>query len=508
MREEKRIMDGFFEKMERLGLALSYGDVRLKTGYSEIAPADCLLETRFSRKVSLKCPIVSSPMDTVTEHAMAIEMAKRGGLGIIHRALSIKNQAQEVGRVTFYLNGMIKKPISVFVDSRMEEVLAMVEERQFSFRSFPVLDREGHLVGLLTGNDFEFCSDMAKTVGEVMATDIITINKELSLNEVFYRMQKNRKKVLPIVGENGQLGGMYIYSDVRRIISGESSGYNIDSNGNLFVGAAVGIGQEALERAEATIRKGANVIVIDTAHGDSKAVYETLKELKHSFPETDVVVGNVSEGSSAKRLAEAGTDGIKVGQGPGSICTTRVVAGIGCPQVTAVYNCAKAVRGMDVPICADGGIEYSGDITIALATGASTVMFGKMLSGTKESPGDIIMRGGVPVKRYRGMGSLGAMEKSKGARERYGQSGENRDKLVPEGVEGVVPYKGEVGKIIFQLLGGLRSGMGYVGGKTIEELQEKADFFRISSAGLGESHPHGITITEEAPNYSTRGERI
>jgi IMP dehydrogenase len=493
--------DKFFDKMEQLGLALSYGDVRLKTRYSEVLPNKTKLETKFSKNVALKFPIVSSPMDTVTESKMAIEMAKLGGLGIIHRALTPRDQANEVAKVKFYLNGLIRRPITVRDNETIEAIIKRMDEKGYSFHSFPVLDAKEKLVGLLTSSNFEFCSNLKLTAKQIMSKDLIKAKQGISLKEVFQMMLKNKKKIIPLVDSKGNLAGIYVYTDVKRIISGGSPDYNLDANGNLRVGAAVGVGEEALERVKLMSKIGVDVIVIDTAHGDSKAVLETLKKIKKNYQKIDVVVGNVSEGESAKRLADAGADGIKVGQGPGSICTTRVVAGIGCPQVTAVYNCAKAVRGMNIPICADGGIEYSGDITIAIAAGAETVMLGKMFSGTLEAPGEIIMHQGTPFKKYRGMGSLGAMEKSRGSKERYGQAGNSNDKLVPEGVEGIVPYKGEISKIFFQLLGGIRSGMGYLGAFDMKELQEKGDFHRISKLGLDESHPHGITITEDAPNY-------
>lgn len=493
--------DDFFTKMDARGLALSYGDVRLKTAHSTILPADADVSSWFSRRVPLKCPIISSPMDTITEHEMAIEMAKMGGLGIIHRGLSPEKQAAEVAKVKFYLNGLIKKPTCVYEYQTIEDVLKMIEENDIPFRSFPVLDRNEKLAGLLTNNDFDFSADHKLEVSKIMSHDLIKAKEGTGLEEAYQIMRDSKKKVLPIVDKDGKLAGMYIYSDVKRLITGGSPSYNLDDNKNLRVGAAIGIGADAFERLRLLAPIGIDVVVIDTAHADTEIVIETLREIKKEYPNIDVVVGNVSEGESARRLAEAGADGIKVGQGPGSICTTRVVAGIGCPQVTAIYNCAKAVRGMPVPVCGDGGIQQTGDITIALAAGASSVMLGNMLSGTKETPGDVVIQQGVSVKEYRGMGSLAAMQASKASRERYGQTQNEKDKLVPEGVEGIVPYKGEVSQIIFQCLGGLRSGMGYVGAKTIKELQEKADFYRISGAGLNESHPHNLMVTKEAPNY-------
>ncbi len=498
--------DKFFEKIENLGLALSYGDVRLRTAYAEVGPNEVKLQSRFSRNVPLNAPLVSSPMDMVTEHKMAIAMALAGGLGIIHRALSPKDQAKEVSRVKFYLNGLIEKPICLQSGETVKSVLKMIEEKGYSFHSFPVLDGRGKLAGLVSGSDLEFCADSRLKVAQVMtkAKNLVTAKNGVTLKQAYATMQKTKKKILPLLDKQNKLTGMYVYSDVKRIATGGSPEYNLDDNGNLRVGAAVGVGKEAMERAEQLGERGVDVLVIDTAHGDSRAVLETLKELKHKYPKIDVVAGNVSEAESAERLAKAGADGIKVGQGPGSICTTRVVAGIGCPQVTAVYNCSRALRGSGVAVCADGGIEYSGDITVALAAGADSVMLGKMLSGTDEAPGEVFIRNGMPFKQYRGMGSLGAMQASAAARERYAQAQTGKDKLVPEGIEAIVPYKGEAGKIIFQALGGLRSGLGYTGAANIKELQAKADFYYISAAGLSESHPHGVTMEKEAPNYLGR----
>jgi len=498
--------DKFFDKIEALGLALSYGDVRLKTSHSEVAPNEVKLKSRFSRNISLNAPLISSPMDMITEHKMAIALALAGGLGIIHRALTPKDQAKEVSRVKFYLNGLIEKPICVRANETIKSVLNMIADQGYSFHSFPVIDASGRLAGLISNNDIEFCSDYKLKIAQIMtrAKNLITAEDDISLKQAFAVMQKNKKKILPLVNKQKKLTGMYVYSDVKRVMTGRSPFYNLDANGNLRVGAAVGVGKDAYDRAEMLAERGIDVLVIDTAHGDSRAVLLTLKELKQKYPKIDVVAGNVSEGESAKRLAQAGADGIKVGQGPGSICTTRVVAGIGCPQVTAVYNCSRALRGINVPVCADGGIEYSGDVTVALAAGANSVMLGKMLAGTTETPGEVFMRNGMPVKQYRGMGSLAAMEKSQASRERYAQGKTSKDKLVPEGVEAVVPFKGEVEKIIFQILGGVRSGLGYIGAANINELQTKADFYYISAAGLSESHPHGITMEKEAPNYFGR----
>jgi len=484
-------------------LALTFNDVRLRTGHSQVMPDLVSTESRFSKNVGLKIPIVSAAMDTVTESKMAITLAKLGGLGIIHKNVSIDEQAKQVAKVKHSLNGLIENPICVLETESIEEILARMKEKNYSFRSFPVLNSSKKLVGILTGNDFDFCDDETKLVKDVMTSSdrILTVPVGTDAKKAFEIMQKTKKKVLPVLKENGDLFGMYIFSDVKRIVTGSSEKYNTDSKGRLIVGAAIGTGKEALLRAEKLVEENVDVLVIDTAHGDSKPVFDTLKELKKKFPKVDVVVGNVSVGSSAKRLAEAGADGIKVGQGPGSICTTRIIAGVGRPQVSAVYDCAKAVEEFNIPICADGGITSSGDITIAIAAGASCVMLGNMLAGTDESPGETIFLQGQPWKSYRGMGSLGAMETNKGSRERYLQSDTSKGMLVPEGIDGVVPYKGKVRDVIVQYVGGLRRGMGYVGAATIEELREKGEFDRITNAGLSESHPHGVKITKDSPNY-------
>lgn len=420
---------------------------------------------------------------------------------MIHRNLSPKAQAKEVARVKFFLNGLIAKPFTVRETDTIEEILNRRKEKKWKFHSLPVVNGAGKVVGLLTENDFDFCDDLSKPAREVMTTELITAPPDTSLDEAYNLMREARKKVLPLVYEERKLAGMYTFSDLKRIKSKKSAIYNVDDRGQLRVAAAVGAGDAALERAELLIEQGVDAIVIDTAHGDSREVIRTLRELKRLFPATDVVAGNISEPESAKRLTDAGADGVKVGQGPGSICTTRIIAGIGCPQLTAVYNCAHAIEGSGVPVCADGGIEYSGDIPVGIGAGAHSVMIGRLLAGTEETPGDTVLFQGTKMKDYRGMGSLGAMESSNESKERYRQAGEAKGKLVPEGVEGLVPYQGEVSKVIEMLVGGLRSGMGYVGAATIEELREKADFRRPSAAGIRESHPHGIFITKDAPNY-------
>ncbi|MFC1682311.1 IMP dehydrogenase [Nanoarchaeota archaeon] len=493
----------FLEKASEEGVALTFDDVRLKTGYAEVMPDDISLVSKFSRNVGLKIPIVSAAMDTVTEFKTAIELAKLGGIGVIHKNLSIEEQAFQVAKVKLHLNGLIKKPICVFEDDSIETILQRIKEKGYSFSSFPVINRDEKLVGILTGNDFEFCNDVSLFARDLMSTDLLIANKNINFDEAYNLMRKNKKKVLPLINEEKKVVGMYVFSDLKRIKIGSAKTYNVDKNNQLRVAAAVGTGEEALKRTEKLVERNVDVIVIDTAHGDSKPVFETLRELKILHPSLDIVVGNVSVGESAKRLAEAGADGIKVGQGPGSICTTRIIAGIGRPQVSAVYECAKALNEFDIPICADGGLKNSGDVTIAIAAGAHSVMLGSMLSGIDESPGEVVFVEGRQWKNYRGMGSLGALE-YKGSRDRYLQKENSKKKFIPEGVEGLTPYKGKLRDVLFQCVGGLRRGMGYVGAASIEELREKGDFDKITSAGFSESHPHDVLVTKDAPNYKRR----
>ena len=494
-----RKCDNFFEHLAENGLAVTYDEVRLKTGHSKVMPSDVSLGSFFSRNVPLKIPIASAAMDTVTESRMAIAMAKLGGIGVIHRNFAPKEQSNEVQRVKFHLSGIIAKPITVSENMTMGEIEAMRKERKFSFHSFPVVDRKGRLTGLLTENDFDFCGDFSQKASQVMTRTLITASPDISMNSAYNRMKKEKKKVLPLVDQKGLLAGMYLFSDLKRIMSGYSETYNVDKNGRLRVAAAIGTGEEELERLRELV-KYADAVVIDTAHGDSDPVLKTLKAIKKKY-DIDVVVGNISEGDSAKRLAKAGADGIKVGQGPGSICTTRIIAGIGCPQVTAVYSVAKAIEKTGIPICADGGIENSGSIPIAIGAGAHSVMLGKLLAGTKEAPGEVDFRFGDPTKYYRGMGSLSALESSRSARERYREDNTEKECLVPEGVEAAIPYTGDLPTVMHQYIGGLRKGMGYVGAATIAELRSKSDFWRITAAGIKESHPHGIHIVRDAPNY-------
>jgi len=499
-----RKCDEFFDKMDAMGLAMSYSDIRLKTNYSEVLPSIADVRTKFSRNVSLNLPIVSSPMDTVTEAEMAIAMAKLGGIGIIHKGLSPEVQAIHVVKVKRHLSAFIENPVCINVSQTVAEVLEMAEKNNYKFLSFPVVDGSKKLVGVMTSGHFEFCKDTSEKVSVIMQNEIITAPLGTTLEQAYNIMLDKKIKILPILDAENNFKGIYTLSDAKRIVRGSSPNFNLAVDGTLRVGAAIGVGEDAKERMEFLSKAKVDVVVIDTAHGDSKGVIETIKYCKNSYPEIDVVAGNVSEAESAKNLASAGADAVRVGQGPGSICTTRIIAGIGCPQATAVYNCAKALRGTGVPVVADGGIEYSGDITIALALGAESVMLGKLLAGTTESPGEIIYnQGKKQFKVYRGMGSLSAMIDYKASRERYGQREIKSDKLVPEGVESEIAYKGDVADIIYQLAGGLRSGMGYCGSKTINDLQEKANFYRITQSGSRESHPHGLDKIKRAPNYNS-----
>ncbi|MEI6378742.1 MAG: IMP dehydrogenase [Candidatus Falkowbacteria bacterium] len=497
-------VDGFFAKMDRLGLGLSFGDIRLKTGYSLVLPNNVDLSTQLTEKIGLSIPILSSCMDTVTEAKMAIAMAKAGGMGAIHKNLTPKEQADQVTKVKFHLNAFITNPICIQADRSVESVLAMKAKKEYDFFSFPVVDGDRKVIGIVTRNDFDFCRDKSQTIAQIMSADVLSADGDIDVAGAYDIMSSNKKKILPVLGPSGQLRGIYTYADVERIVKDDSHGYTIDQDGRLRVAAAIGVGDDIGERLELLAKAKADLLIIDTAHGDTRRMEVIIGHIKREYPDFEIMAGNVSEGDSAKRLAKAGADCIRVGQGPGSICTTRIEAGIGCPQATAIYNCAKALRGSHTTVCGDGGINFSGDITIALALGASTVMLGRLLAGTDEAPGIKYYRGNKAVKIYRGMGSLGAMLANKASRERYGQGEVALDKVVPEGIEGEVEYKGELAQVIVQLLGGLRSGLGYLGAANISELQAKVDFYRLTDAARNESHPHDIDNIKDAPNYTAR----
>lgn len=488
-----RDCDSFFGTQQ---VALTFDDVRLRTGYSSVMPTEVSLKTQFTRGVGLHTPITSAAMDTVTEHRMAIALAELGGIGVIHRSLSPAVQAQEVSLVKRFLNGRIDTPVTVYEDESVERVLTERERQEYPFHSFPVVSRRtGRLIGIVTKNDFDFCADRSLLIKDIMTARPVTGSAHLTPQEALTLMRERKHKILPLTDKDGRVVGMYVASDLQRIFS-SSSGHNTDRGSQLRVAAAVGTREEDVERVKLLRQAHVDVMVIDTAHGDSKPVYDMLKKIKALYPNQEVMVGNISEAASAKRLVDAGADGIKIGQGPGSICTTRIVAGIGRPQVSAVYECAKAIRGSGIPVCADGGIGNPGDVVVALGVGADSVMMGRILAGTDESPGETFTQQGRRFKRYRGMGSLAAMRESAASRDRYRQTGKP---TVAEGIEAFVPYQGPVQTIVQEYLGGLRNGMGYIGAGSIDELHAKAVPFRISQAGLRESHPHDVLTMTEAP---------
>ena len=473
--------------------ALTFEDVLLIPAYSEILPQDVSTQTMLSKNTTLNIPLVSAAMDTVTESCTAIAMARLGGIGIIHKNMDIASQVEQIKRVKKSESGVIVDPIYIRADSTLADAKAITDNYKIS--GVPVVDEYGKLIGILTNRDVRFEQDLNKRVGDLMTKDsLITAKVGTTLEEAKEIMHKHRIEKLPIVDENYTLKGLITIKDIQKRIEYPNSCK--DSFGRLKVGAAIGVKQ--FDRAEALTNAGADVLVLDSAHGHSINVLKTLEMIKSKLA-IDVVVGNVVTPEATRDLINAGADGVKVGIGPGSICTTRIVAGVGMPQISAIESCAEVARKHNVPLIADGGIKYSGDIAKALAIGASCVMIGSLLAGTEESPGDLIIYQGRQYKSYRGMGSMGAM--TRGSADRYFQEGTAQDKLVPEGVEGRVPYRGKVGDVVHQLIGGLKSSMGYLGSKDIATLWEKAEFVEITSAGLRESHVHDVDITKEAPNY-------
>ena len=474
---------------------LTFDDVLLIPAYSEVLPKTVELKTRFSRNIELNVPFVTAAMDTVTESQMAIAIAREGGIGVIHKNMSIENQAREVAIVKRAENGMIYDPIPL--GSTVAQALDIMSE--YHIGGIPVVDDEKRLVGIVTNRDLRFERRLDRPVDEIMSKEnLVTTHQQTDLMAAADILQKNKIEKLPVVDKDNRLVGLITYKDITK--AKDKPMACKDDKGRLRVAAGVGVTADTLDRMQALVNAGADAIVIDTAHGHSKGVVEKLREAKASFPGIDIVVGNIATGEAAKMLIENGADAVKVGIGPGSICTTRVVAGVGVPQLSAIYDVYSVLKGTGVPLIADGGLRYSGDIVKALAAGGSSVMMGSLVAGTEESPGDTIIYNGRKFKSYRGMGSLEAMER--GSKDRYFQS-DTKDvkKLVPEGIAGRVPYKGTVQEVIYQMVGGLRSGMGYCGASTIEALHE-AKFTRITNAGVNESHPHDITITSEAPNYS------
>jgi IMP dehydrogenase len=487
--------------MRLLGKALTFDDVLLVPAYSQVLPRDADLSTRLSRNIRLNLPLVSAAMDTVTEARLAIAIAQEGGVGIVHKNLSPRQQAAEVARVKRYESGVLRDPITITPDVTVRQVIEL--SRQHGFSGFPVLEGKT-VVGIVTNRDLRFESRLDAPVREVMTPRdrLIWVNERATIEDGKTLMQRHRLERVLVVNEAFELRGLMTVKDITKQTDFPNAAR--DARGQLRVGAAVGVGEGTEERVELLVRAGVDAIVVDTAHGHSQGVIERVRWVKRNFPQVDVIGGNIATGAAATALVEAGADAVKVGIGPGSICTTRIIAGVGVPQITAIDNVATALRGSGVPLIADGGIRYSGDIAKAVAAGASTVMMGGMFAGTEEAPGEVILYQGRSYKSYRGMGSIGAMKA--GSADRYFQEADetvnpNADKLVPEGIEGRVPYKGSMVSIVYQMAGGLRASMGYCGCASIEQMHGKAEFVEITSAGIRESHVHDVQITKEAPNY-------
>ena len=476
---------------------ITFDDVLLIPGYSEVLPKDVSLTTQFSRNITLNVPLISAAMDTVTEARLAIAIAREGGIGVIHKNMSIEEQARQVHAVKRAENGMIYDPVSIKRGSKVIDALNLM--REYHIGGIPVVDDNRRLVGIVTNRDLRFETNLDRKIDDVMTSEhLVTTSQSTNLEEAAKILQTYKIEKLPVVDRDGKLIGLVTYKDITK--AKDKPNACKDALGRLRVAAGIGVTADSMQRAEALVNAGVDAIVIDTAHGHSKGVVNVLQQVKQSFPQIDVVVGNIATGEAARYLVDNGADAVKVGIGPGSICTTRIIAGIGVPQLSAVYDVAKALKDTSVPLIADGGIRYSGDIVKALAAGAHSVMLGGMFAGVEESPGDTIIFNGRKFKAYRGMGSLEAMEK--GSKDRYFQNNvTDAKKLVPEGIAARVPYKGSLYEVVYQMLGGLRAGMGYCGAATIDDLHH-AQFVRITGAGVAESHPHDVTITSEAPNYS------
>ncbi|MFL2566376.1 MAG: IMP dehydrogenase [Schleiferiaceae bacterium] len=481
-----------------IGEYLTYEDVLLVPGFSEVLPRDVIISSKFSKNITLKTPIVSSAMDTVTEAALAIAMAQDGGMGVLHKNMSAEKQAMEVRKVKRAESGMIIDPVTLSKDAFVSDAKKLMKE--YRIGGIPVIDSNKRLIGIVTNRDLRFENDGSKKVSQLMTSlNLITAKENTTMDEAELILQENKIEKLPVVNDNNILIGLITYRDISKKRNKPNS--NKDSYGRLRVAAAVGVTNDIIERVALLVAANVDAIVIDTAHGHTKGVVDALEAVKSEFSDLDVVVGNIATAEAAKYLVDAGADAVKVGIGPGSICTTRVVAGVGVPQLTAVMLVSDAIKESGIPVIADGGIRYTGDIVKAIAAGADCVMLGSLLAGAKEAPGESIILDGRRFKSYRGMGSIEAMES--GSKDRYFQDVEDDvKKLVPEGIVGRVPYKGEVNEVMYQFIGGLRAGMGYCGAKNINELKEKGTFVRITSSGIAESHPHDVTITREAPNYS------
>ena len=485
------------ERVQSTGL--TFDDVLLVPAYSEVLPRTVSTETFFSRNIKLNIPIVSAAMDTVTEAPLAIALAREGGIGVIHKNMTIAEQAAHVRRVKRAENGMIYDPITITKDQTVGDALQLMHDNKIG--GIPVIDAQNTLIGIVTNRDLRFQRDMSRRIEEVMTKENIITTHSTELEKASEILLRNKIEKLPVVDDHGKLIGLITYKDITKVQDHPNACK--DSKGRLRVAAGIGVTADAVERVRALITESVDAVVIDSSHGHSKNVVNTLKRVKSEFPELDVVVGNIATAEAARYLVEAGADGIKVGIGPGSICTTRIIAGCGVPQLSAIYDAAHAIKGSGIPVIADGGLRYSGDCVKALAAGGDSVMIGSMFAGTEESPGETIIYNGRKFKTYRGMGSIDAMKA--GSKDRYFQSDVNNDnKLVPEGIVGRVPFKGSLSETVYQLVGGIRAGMGLCGAKDIPALK-KAKFVRITSNGVVESHPHDVTITRETPNYS-RGE--
>ena len=481
-----------------IGEGLTYDDVLLVPAYSEILPREVSIRSKFTKNIPINVPIVSAAMDTVTESKMAIAMAREGGIGVLHKNMTIEQQAVKVRKVKRAESGMIIDPVTLPLTAKVRDAKQFMQEH--SIGGIPIIDAEGKLLGIVTNRDLRFEKNENRPISEVMtSTNLVTVAEGTSMDEAEEILQQHKIEKLPVVNDEKKLVGLITFRDITKLTQKPIA--NKDSFGRLRVAAAIGVTGDALERTEALVQAGVDAVIIDTAHGHTKGVVDILKEIKRNFPDLEVVVGNIATADAAKYLVKAGADAVKVGIGPGSICTTRVVAGVGFPQFSAVLEVAAAIKGSGIPVIADGGIRYTGDIPKAIAAGADCVMLGSLLAGTKESPGETIIFEGRKFKSYRGMGSVEAMKK--GSKDRYFQDVEDDiKKLVPEGIVGRVPYKGDLEESIHQFIGGLRAGMGYCGAKDIDTLKETGKFVKITSAGIHESHPHNVTITQESPNYS------
>ena len=496
-----KYLDAFMKTFPYEGL--TYDDVTLVTQYADFLPDEASLETKLTSRQKMKVPFISAAMDTVTEAPMAIAMALAGGIGVIHKNLEEDDQAAEVAKVKNYLNGLIAKPVCFHANDDISFLRAEKRRLGLSFNGFPVLDDQDRLVGMISGADMRYAPMDAAKLCDVMQKDPITAKPGTSLKKAYEIMRAHKMGKLPLVDKAGKVVGLYSFTDVQRLVENKNPSYNCDDQFRLRVSASVSGGKGDLSRMEKLAAAGVDVVVVDSAHGHSKGIMEMTKYIVKHFPKVDVIAGNIATGEAAVDLAKCGAHAVKVGIGPGSICTTRVVCGVGIPQLTAVYSAAKALRGSGVAVIADGGIKLSGDVPKALAAGADSVMLGSVLAGTEESPGEKIYANGRKYVVYRGMGSMAALKNGKGSRARYFQDNESDDGLVPQGIEGMVPYSGHVSAIMTQFCGGLRASLGYCGTKTIAELQARGQFYRVTAAGQREARPHDITITKEAPNYRT-----